>query len=112
MKMEIWNGIYYKYNSEWDYIWFVKKGIELSYQRVFGNFWGNKMISHNTLYKEFLDEINQKKTIAEKEETIDELLNSEPMVSVFENELYNTDFAKRLVILLRLLIKKKHIIGK
>lgn len=25
MKMEIWNGIYYKYNSEWDYIWFDEK---------------------------------------------------------------------------------------
>lgn len=85
----------------------MKKGIELSYQRVFGNFWGNKMISHNTLYKEFLDEINQKKTIAEKEETIDELLNSEPMVSVFENELYNTDFAKRLDYIITLINQEK-----
>ena len=42
-----------------------------------------------------------------KKETIDELLNSEPMVSVFENELYNTDFAKRLDYIITLINQEK-----
>ena len=74
----------------------IKKGMELSYQGVFGGFLGNKMRLNYPIYGEFLDEINKKKTIIEKEETVNKLLKSEPMASTFEKDLYNTEFAKRL----------------
>ncbi|MDO4444907.1 MAG: hypothetical protein Q4C97_05145 [Bacillota bacterium] len=85
----------------------IKKGIELSYQRVFGDFWGNNMRLNDPIYGEFLDEINSKKTIIEKEKTVNKLLESEPMASTFEKNLYNTEFAKRLDYIISLINQEK-----
>ena len=85
----------------------IKKGMELSYQGVFGGFWGNKMRLNYPIYGEFLDEINKKKTIMEKEETVNKLLKSEPMASTFEKDLYNTEFAKRLDYIISLINQEK-----
>lgn len=47
-----------------------------------------------SVYNEFLDEINQKKTLQEKEEIVNKRLGSGTLA--FERELYNIEFAKRL----------------
>lgn len=72
----------------------LKKGMKLSYQEVFGRFFGKQMRLNTLVYNEFLDEINQKKTLQEKEEIVNRRLGSGTLA--FERELYNTEFAKRL----------------
>lgn len=59
------------------------------------------------IYEEFLDEINKKKTIMEKEETVNKLLKSEPIALTFEKDLYNTEFAKRLDYIISLINQEK-----
>lgn len=72
----------------------LKKGMKLSYQEVFGRFFGEQMRFNASVYNEFLDEINQKRTLQEKEEIVNKRLGSGTLA--FEQELYNTEFAKRL----------------
>lgn len=71
-----------------------KKVMKLSYQEVFGRFFGEQMRLNASVYNEFLDEINQKRTLQEKEEIVNKRLESGTLA--FEQELYNTEFAKRL----------------
>ena len=74
---------------------------------MFGGFWRNKMRLNYHIYEEFLDEINKKKTIMEKEETVNKLLKSEPIALTFEKDLYNTEFAKRLDYIISLINQEK-----
>lgn len=54
----------------------LKKGMKLSYREVFGRFLGEQMRFNASVYNEFLDEINQKRTLQEKEEIINKRLES------------------------------------
>lgn len=87
----------------------IKTGARLTYQTVFGNFYGKEMKNRNPVYNEFLDEINEKKDLIEKEQTINNLLKSEKIIVTFEQELYNTAFAKRLDYVMYLMNQKQNL---
>lgn len=85
----------------------LKEKVKLTYQDIFGNFYGKEMKSNNIIYTNFLVMINEKNGTIEKEKTIEKLLQSEETTAIFERELYNTDFAKRLDYIICLINQKE-----
>lgn len=75
----------------------IKKGAVLTFQQVFGNFDGNRINRNMLVYQEFLDEINKKVNLLNNEQSIEEMLkHKQQYMDVFDHDLYNTNFAKRL----------------
>lgn len=75
----------------------IKKGAVLTFQQVFGHFYGNRINQNMHIYNEFLDEINKEENLLKKEELIKEnLTEKKKYIDTFERDLYNTNFAKRL----------------
>lgn len=75
----------------------IKKGAVLTFQQVFGNFYGIRITQNMHIYNEFLDEINKEENLLNKEELIEEILTEKKQyIDIFERDLYNTNFAKRL----------------
>ena len=75
----------------------LKKGAELTFRQVFGGFYGNRINQNINIYNDFLTEINNEKDLINKEKVIQEALsNKKQYINIFEHDLYNTNFAKRL----------------
>ncbi len=85
----------------------LKAGVKLTYESVFGNFYGKDMNVNNTLYSDFIDQINKKEQLDEKEQTVNNLLNDEEVIATLGKELYNTNFAKRLDYVMYLMNQRK-----
>lgn len=74
----------------------IKVGGKLTFQTVFGNFYGKGINNNIQIYTDFLNKINEKKSIDEKKSVANSLLKSEQILYIFEHDLYNTNFSKRL----------------
>ncbi|MEE0770897.1 MAG: hypothetical protein U0M11_05840, partial [Acutalibacteraceae bacterium] len=85
----------------------IKTGAKLTYSAVFGNFYGNKMKRENGIYDEFIYKINEEKDEFNKQRTAVSLLKTERIIATFEQELYNTNFAKRLDYIIYLINQNK-----
>ena len=85
----------------------IKTGAKLTYSAVFGNFYGNKMKRENGIYDEFIYKINEEKDEFNKQRTAASLLKTERIIATFEQELYNTNFAKRLDYIIYLINQNK-----
>lgn len=74
----------------------IKKGINLTFQSVFGEFYLDR-VKDDSIYLEFLQEINKEKTSVKMKETAFNLLESKnKYTDVFNSELYKTKFSKRM----------------
>ena len=74
-----------------------KEGTKITYQKVFGKFYGNMKTDSLQLYNEFIEKINIEESWNRKEKVINALLMNETQYKIaFESELYNTNFAQRL----------------
>lgn len=75
----------------------LKKGVELTFQQVFGGFYGKGIYENMDIYTDFLSEINNQKELKNKENIVQDILSDSKLYeSQFERDLYNTNFAKRL----------------
>lgn len=75
----------------------VKEGYKLTLQNVFGNFYGIRKEQNIDIYNEFLRKINREEDALKKKEVIKEALTEKNQYAyIFERNLYNTNFAKRL----------------
>ncbi len=75
----------------------LKGGMKLTFYNVFGGFYGNGIFQNKGIYDDFLEKINKENDMLEKEKTVQDILSEEfPYTEMFEKDLYNTNFAKRL----------------
>lgn len=88
----------------------VKQGYKLTLENVFGNFYGIRMEQNTGICNEFLSEINREDDLSRKKEVIKEVLTEKKQyVYIFERDLYNTNFAKRLDYIMYIINRtKKH----
>lgn len=88
----------------------VKQGYKLTLGNVFGNFYGIRMEQNTGICNEFLSEINREDDLSRKKEVIKEVLTEKKQyVYIFERDLYNTNFAKRLDYIMYIINRtKKH----
>ena len=86
----------------------IKKGTELTFNNVFGRLHGKRINENINIYNNFLDEINNEKDLNNKERVMQDILsNKESYTNIFENDLYNTNFAKRLDYIIFLINKSR-----
>lgn len=76
----------------------LKEGTKLSFQNVFGkNFFGNGMGKDINTCEKFLQEIDEGNDLLQKEKNVQRVLSADnEYADIFDNVLYNTNFAKRL----------------
>lgn len=76
----------------------LKEGTKLSFQNVFGkNFFGDKLEQDINLCEDFLQEIEEGNDLLEKKRNVQRMLSADnEYTNIFDNALYNTNFAKRL----------------
>lgn len=75
----------------------LKVGGKLTFHSVFGGFYGNRMSQNSNVYNDFLEKVNKEEDIIGKKKIVQDVLKDKNLyVEIFNQDLYNTNFAKRL----------------
>lgn len=75
----------------------LKGGMKLTFHSVFGGFYGKRIFQNKGIYDAFLEKVNRENDMLKKEKVVQDILGAEaPYIQMFEKDLYNTEFAKRL----------------